>query len=524
MQHADLILYNANVYTLNKKKPNAQAIAIKNKKITAVGTNKEILRLKTKNTKTINLKGKTVIPGLIDCHVHMSAFAHTLQQINLGNITSITRLQQKLRQAAAKKPPNTWITARGFDHEKFKEKRLPTRFDLDKAVPNHPTIITRVCGHLAVANSKALEIANLTDHKKTEKNAKICKDPKTGEPTGILLEDAQQLVMEHLPDPNEEELLNSYKQACKKATENGLTSIHWILSNPREIQLIQKLREQKKLPIRTYMIIPIENIDKLTETGIHTGFGDYKIKIGSAKIFADGSLGASTAALQSPYADNKTTRGLLVNSKAHLEKLIKKSQKNNFQTAIHAIGDRAIKTVLDALEHAQKENTKKNHRHRIEHASVLNRKLIERIQKLKIIISVQPHFVASDFWIIKRLGNKRARWTYPFRTLLISGICVCAGSDCPVEPINPLLGIWAAVTREISPQERISIDQAIRMYTINAAFASFEEKIKGTIEEGKLADLTILAQDPYKVDPQKIKDIHVTMTIVDGKIVYKRRH
>jgi len=524
MQNTDLILYNANIYTLNKKKPKAQAIAIKDKKITAVGTNQEILKLKTKNTKIINLKGETVIPGLIDCHVHMSAFAHTLQQINLYNITSITQLQQKLKQAAAKKPQNTWIIARGFDHEKFKEKRLPTKFDLDKAVPNHPTIITRVCGHLSVANSKALEIANITNHTKTEKNTKICKNPDTGEPTGILLEDAQQLIMEHLPDPNEEELLKSYKQACKKATENGLTSIHWILSNPKEIQLIQKLHKQKKLPIRTYLITPIEDIDKLTENGLYTGFGDDQIKIGCVKIFADGSLGASTAALQSPYTDNKTTRGLLVNSKTELEKLIKKSQKNGFQTAIHAIGDRAIKTVLDALEHAQKENTKKNHRHRIEHASVLNEKLIERIRKLEIIISVQPHFIASDFWVTKRLGKKRARWTYPFRTLLTSGVRVCAGSDCPVEPISPLLGVWASVTREISPQERISIDQAIQMYTINAAFASFEEKTKGAIEEGKLADLTVLAQDPYKVHPHKIKDIRVNMTIVDGKIVYKRKH
>jgi len=522
MHQADLILYNANVHTMNRKNPKAQAIAIKDKKIAATGKNSEILKLKTEKTRIIDLKGKIVLPGLTDCHIHMSAYARTLEQTDLRSVTSIKQLQQKLKKAAAKKPPNTWIIAHGFDQEKFREKRLPTRHDLDKAVPNHPTLIIRVCGHLSVANSRALQLANVNKHI-SELGEKVDKDPKTGEPIGILFEDAQFFVMEAIPDASKEELLKTYAQACKKAAENGLTSIHWLISSPKEIRVIQKLRKQNKLPIRAYLIIPIEDIDKFAPMGISTGFGDDKVKIGCVKIFADGSLGACTAALQTPYADNKTTRGIMVNSKKKLEGLIRKARELDFQVAIHAIGDRAIKTVLDTLESVLEEGFEKNHRHRIEHASVLNEKLIERMQKLKIIASVQPHFVVSDFWIIKRLGEKRARWTYPFKTLFSCGLQVCAGSDCPVEPINPLLGVWAAVAREKFPQERLSVDQAIRIYTVNAAYASFEEQTKGTIEEGKLADLTILVQDPYKVPPEKIKDINVDMTIVDGKIVYTRK-
>jgi len=520
----DLIIHNANIHTMDKKGTKAQAIAIKDKKIVAVGANNEILKLKTNKTRAIDLKGKTVLPGFIDCHIHMSSYAKSLEQIELRNVTSIKQMQQKLKQSATKKPKNTWIIARGFDHEKFKEKRVPTRFDLDEAVPDHPVFVTRVCGHLSVANSKALELAKITKYAKTLESEKIDKNPKTGEPTGILLEDAQNLVAEIIPRANEEELLRIYGQACKRATENGLTGVHWIINSPKELRIIQKLRKHNKLPIRVYAVIPVEYLDEFAELGLSTGFGDDVVKIGCVKIFADGSLGASTAALHTPYCDNKTTKGILVYREKKLEKLVKKVHDADFQLAVHAIGDRAIETVLNALETVLEEKSKKDRRHRIEHASVLNEGLIKRMKRSEVIASVQPHFIVSDFWVAKRLGNERARWTYSFKSLFESGLNVCAGSDCPVEPISPILGVWAAVTRKTFPHEKLSADQAIRMYTINAAFASFEEQTKGSIEQGKLADLTILAKDPYKTVPEKIKEINVDMTIVGGEIVYARKH
>ena len=523
MPCADLILYNANIHTMNKKKPKAQAIAIKNNKVAAVGSNAEILKLKTSRTRVIDLKDKTVLPGFVDCHVHMWSYARTLEQIGLRDVVSMKQLQQKLKQAATKKPLNAWIVARGFDEEKFREKRVPNRFDLDKAVPDHPVLITRVCGHLSVANSKALELANITKHTKLVEGGKIDRDPKTGEPTGVLLENAIAIVAGVIPKQNDEELLRIYSQACKKATEKGLTDVHCIIENLTDIRIIKELRNQNRLKIRIHIMVPVEYFDDLVESGISTRLKDDKTKIGCIKIYTDGSLGAHTAALNESYVDDKTTKGILIYSQEKLEKLLEKVHETGFQLAIHAIGDRAIETVLDAFEKVLREKPKKNHRHRVEHASVLNEKLIQHMQKLGVIASVQPHFVVSDFWTTKRLGKRRARWAYPFKSLIRSGIVACAGSDCPIEPIDPLLGVWAAVARKTFPREKLSVDEAIRMYTINAAYASHEETIKGSIEPGKLADLTVLSQDPYDIEPDSIRNINVEMTIVDGEIVYARK-
>jgi predicted amidohydrolase YtcJ len=268
-------------------------------------------------------------------------------------------------------------------------------------------------------------------------------------------------------------------------------------------------------------MIPVELLDDIAKIA---SIENDRIRIGSIKIFADGSLGARTAALNAPYADDKTTIGILTYSQERLTELLENVHRKGFQLAVHAIGDRAIKSVLDAFEKVLKKRPWKDHRHRMEHASVLNKKLIRRMKKLGVIASVQPHFVVSDFWMTKRLGRRRARWTYAFKSLIESGVKTCAGSDCPIEPIDPLLGIWAAVTRTTFPEERLTVDEAIRLYTTNAAFVSREEKVKGTIEKGKLADLTVLSQDLYTIASGNIRKIIVDMTIVNGEIVYARRH
>jgi predicted amidohydrolase YtcJ len=267
-------------------------------------------------------------------------------------------------------------------------------------------------------------------------------------------------------------------------------------------------------------MIPVEYLDEIDK---FAAIENDKIKMGSIKIFADGSLGARTAALHKPYADDKTTKGVLIYPQKKLEKLIFEVHEKGYQLAVHAIGDKAIESVLSALEKAVSQKPKKVHRHRIEHASVLNKKLVRRMKKLGIIASVQPHFIVSDFWATKRLGEQRTRWTYALKSLVKNGIIACGGSDCPIEPIDPLLGIWAAAARKSFPQERLTFDEAIRMYTINAAFASSEETVKGIIERGKLADFTVLSQDPYNIEADDICDIKVDMTIVDGEIVYARR-
>jgi len=522
MMWADLVLTNGNVLTMNPSKPHAQAIAVKYDRIIEVGTDKEVKPWIGKNTKIINLEEKTVVPGFIDTHVHITGYGKSLRQINLRGVKSIKEMQKKLEKRIQKTPKGQWILGRGWDQDHLTERRYPARWDLDKFSPNNPVILTRVCGHLCVANSQALELADITKETTPPSAGQIDKDPKTGEPTGILRENAMNLVWKVKPESSEEELIEACSLACQKAVEAGLTSVHWLISSPTEIRVIQKLREQDKLPLRVYIMVSVKLLRHLIDLGLHTGFGDSRVRIGSVKIFSDGSLGARTAALFQPYHDEPARKGIVLYTQEKLSTLVMKAHKAGFQLAVHAIGDRAVDMVLTGLENALKEAPKENHRHRIEHVSVLNKRLVQRMKELKVIASVQPHFVVSDFWVADRVGSARARWVYPFKTLIQEGVLTTGGSDCPVEPIDPLLGVWAAVAREAFPEERISVDDALRLYTVNAAYASFEENIKGSIDVGKLADLVVLSREPHEIPPNEIRDVKVEMTIVGGKVVYIR--
>jgi len=517
-----MILTNGNIITMNQKKPKAQAIAIQKDKIIAVESNNQIKKLAGKTTKIIDLKRKTVVPGFTDAHTHILSFGASLNNLNLRDIASIKEMQKKLQEQVKKTPSEKWVLGGGWDHEKLKEKRYPTRFDLDKVAPKNPVFLQRSCKNMCVVNTKALQIAGITKKTKPPKGGKIDIDPNTGELTGIIHTTAMDLIEKVIPKLNEEELEQTCLLACQKAAEAGLTTVHWIIESPTEIRLIQKLRADKKLPIRIYIIIPVEFMKHLIELGLQTGFGDKMIKIGSIKILTDGSLGARTAALTETYSDEPKTKGMTLYAQEELNRLVTEVHEANLQLAVHAIGDKAVDMTLTAIEKALAKSPRKNLRHRIEHASVLKEKLIDRMKKLNLIASVQPHFIISDFWTIDRLGPKRARWAYPFKTLMHEGVLTTGSSDCPVEPISPLLGIYAAVTRRENQEERITVNEALRMYTINAAFASFEENIKGSIEVGKLADLTVLSHDPETIIAEEIKNIEVEMTIVDGKIVYAK--
>jgi hypothetical protein len=300
------------------------------------------------------------------------------------------------------------------------------------------------------------------------------------------------------------------------------TGVHWIVDSADEIRIIQKLYFERKLPLRVYLGIPVDLLDELVDLGLATGFGNDMVKIGFIKIFADGSLGARTAALKQPYSDKPETNGMILCAQKKLNKLVLKAHKAGLQLGVHAIGDQAVETVLKAFSKAVREFPMENHRHRIEHCSVLNPKLIRQIKRLGVIASVQPHFIVSDFWVADRVGDVRARWVYPFKTLMHEGLVVVSGSDCPVEPISPLLGVWAAVARKVFVEESLTLEEALRAYTLNAAYASFDEDKKGTIEVGKFADLTILSGDLATVSPERISDVAVEMVLVGGEIVYAR--
>jgi len=513
--HADMVLIDANIITMYKQKPRAQSVAVKDGKIIHVGTNDKIKQLVGKNTKIIDLHGKTVVPGFIDAHAHMIELDHPLPWLDLRDVSSIKEIRRKLRAKVKETERGKWILGRGWDQDRLKEGRYPTRWDLDKVSLNNPILLNRVCGHIGVANSRALEIAKINKKTAPSWGELIDKDPKTGEPTGILRENAMDRVW-NLPEPSDEDLLKACSLACMEAVKAGLTSVHWFAYKTNEIYALQRLRKRNQLLLRVYLVVPVEYFGNFK----NKGFGEPFLKLRCVKIFADGSLGARTAALQEPYADDTSTKGMPNHSRNELKRMIKKVNDAGFQVAVHAIGDFAISEALRAFKEALGEAAIGKRRHRVEHVSVLNPRLIERIRALGLMVCIQPHFVVSDFWVSNRLGPKRAQWTYPFKSLMKSGIRVAGSSDAPTEPISPLLGIWAAVGRESFPEERISVEEALEAYTINAAYLSFEENVKGSIEVGKLADLTVLSHNPFKVQTEKIKDIKVEMTIVEGEIVY----
>ena len=519
LMYADMVLLNGKIITMNSSKPIAEAVAVKKNKIIKVDTNKKINSLVTKSTKIINLNGKTVVPGFIDSHIHVADFGKFLTWINLQNVKSIKELQKKVKERSEKISKERWIIGQGWNQTNFSEKRMPNSKDLDKATSENPVILYHQCGRVCLVNSKALHLAGITKKTISSEGGKIEKDPKTGEPTGIIRETATDLVWTKIPPSTEEEIIEAANLASEKIIESGITSMHWIVTSSNEISIIKKLISENKLLVRVLIIGPTKILEELNNQK------EPSEKISAIKVFVDGSLAAHTAALNEPYMDDPENYGQLFYSQNNLDELVTKSQFSNYSLVIHAMGDKAINMSLKAIEKALKIKPKKNLRYRIEHASVLNQGLIERIKKLGVIVSVQPNCIISEFsmWdAINRLGQKRARMLYPIKTLISEGTKVIGGSDCPMEPLNPISGIQAAVTRKFFPEEQITVNEALQMYTINASYASFEENIKGSIEKGKLADLTVLSDDPQSVPVNEIGEISVEMTIIDGKIVYKK--
>jgi len=517
---AEAVFINGVIYTPSGR---AEALAVYSGRILKVGSKEEVSSLIGPKTNVIDLKGRFVLPGLIDAHVHLSGYGLALNQLDLRGFRSIEELKKAVREKVLSIKKGEWVLGRGWDQELFEEKRYPTRWDLDEVAPNNPVFLKRVCGHICVVNSIALKIASITKGTKDPPGGKIDRD-KEGEPNGILREEAIDLVYKKIPPPSLDQLKESMERAIKEAVKRGLTTIHFICSDrfPDEIRALQLLKREGKLLLRVYLIPPYEFLEKLEETGIFTGFGDSMLRIGAIKILEDGSLGGRTAALEEPYADMPEKKGMLIYSPEELKEMVLKIHKAGFQAAIHAIGDRAIKVTLNAIENAVKYEPR-DHRHRIEHASVVSPEIIERMKKLNVVAVCQPHFIFTDFWAKDRVGPERARWVYALKSLK-ENIVVAGSSDCPVEPIDPLKGIWAAVTRPFLPKnEKLTVEEAIEIYTRGGAYASFEEDEKGTIEEGKLADLVVLSEDPTKIDSEKIKEIAVDMVVVDGKIVYERR-
>jgi len=483
-----------------------------------------VLSVAGKNTQVWDLGGATVLPGFVDCHTHLVSYGIQLYGANLRKTTSLSEIQSVLRKQAEKTPLGAWVLGYGWDQERLDEPRFPNRHDLDAVISDRPAFITRVCEHIGVANSAALQIANITTRTTPPAGGVIDHDD-TGEPTGVLRENAMGLVSSHMPALEGAELRTAISLAVHKAVSAGLTSVHCIVDDPEHVRTLQSMNLAGELHARIYVLIPDEWLGPAGEIGVSTGFGNEMLRIQAIKVFTDGSLGARTAALESPYSDSPDERGVLIHSQDQLDSIVESASRRGFQVAIHAIGDHAISMALTAIENARHLVPECDKlRHRIEHVSVLNPDLIKRIKRARVIASVQPHFISSDVWVPARVGRERAKFVYPLRSLLGSGAMVVGGSDCPVEPIDPLEGISAAVTSATSDYgEGISAQAAVELFTKKAAYATHEEKLKGTIREGKMADLVVLARDPLAVPSGKIGEIRVLSTVVGGRIVYSSK-
>ena len=513
---ADLALIDGKIFTMNKALSCAEAVAVKGGQIVKVGSTEEVSYLIGKGTEIVYLDGRTVLPGFIDTHIHVADFGRFLMWMDLA-AGSISQMQVLLGQRLEKTQPNKWVVGRGWNENRFIEKRLPTRFDLDIISPNNPVIFYHQSGQIALVNSKALELAGVTKQTESPIGGVIDRNEETGEPTGILRDCATDLVWKLVPEPSMEELVEAAALACEKILQAGVTSIHWLAESAMDVHILKKLLEAGKMPLRVYMVVPLS---LLGDSGLLDGIGEGAAKIGGVEVYADGYLASRTAALSKPYLGDAQNSGKLMCIQKDLNNSARNIVNKGFQLVLHAMGDKAVDAALNAIE-----DTEDKGRHRIDSAAVLNEALIQRIKKKKVVVSVQPLVAVSEFSVydaVEHLGEERARWLYPLKTLFAEGVCVCGGSDCPMEPLSPLLGMQSAVTRRFYPEEQVTVDEALQMYTAKAAYASCEEKLKGTIEEGKLADFTVLAQDPHEVPVSKIQDIAVEMTIVGGKVGYLR--
>jgi len=525
---------NGKIYTVNENQPYAEAVVVEGNKIKFVGTTKDARKFIDASTKVIDIEGKLMLPGFNDSHLHLTSGGQYLLGINLRPALSKEEFVEMIQSYILKRslPISTWITGGRWDHELWPEKILPTKELIDPFTENTPVFVSRIDGHVGLANSKALELAGITKHTRDPDGGLIERD-EDGNPTGILKDNAMDLVFKVIPPSSLEENIEAALRALEEARKLGITSVQ-DMTQPDEFEAYNQILKNGELTCRIYSIWPIDKYEDIVRAGVTVGNEEGFLKRGGLKAYSDGSLGASTAWFFEPYFQDPTNSGLAIDivTNGNLEKWATDADRNRLQICTHAIGDRANAFMLDLYEKIKSQNSPWERRFRIEHAQHIRKEDIKRFSKIGVIASVQPyHCIDDGVWAEKRIGPERIKTTHPYKSLLKSGAVVAFGTDWPVAPLNPLYGIYAAVTRQTVdgknpdgwiPEEKLSVEEAIKCYTLNAAYASYEEKIKGSIEPGKLADFVVLSDDILSIDQEKIKDVVVEMTIFDGEIVYER--
>ncbi|MBM4433424.1 MAG: amidohydrolase [Chloroflexi bacterium] len=527
MSYAHLVLKNANVITMNPEQPRAELVAVKGNRIMLVAGNEKLREVVGAKTRIIDGEGRTVVPGFNDAHCHIFSFLRQLLGIDLSpeSVRSIADIKAALHRKAQNTPPGRWLSGTGYNEFYLAEKRCPNRWDMDEVAPDHPVVLSHRSLHACTLNSLALSLAGITRETEDPPGALIDRHVATGEPTGILFEMLGYIREKVMPPLSEEELNEGISLANEHYLSFGITSLQdaTIGNNLGRWQIFRRFKDSGKLKSRLYVMSGIGAMSQFQEAGLAPESGDSHLRLGGVKIMV------------------KETTGQLEPSQSELNRQALSAHKAGFQLAIHAIEPATVEAAIAALEYVHSSllsfprnlsrtpiRERESRRHRIEHCSVCPPPLLERLRKLKAVIVTQPLFLYySGERYLATVPSDQQPWLYRIKSMLDSGLTVAASSDSPVVPDNPLVGIYAAITRKaesgqsILSEEGISAEQALAMYTVNAAYASFEEKVKGSIAPGKLADIVVLSSDPLSCPVEQIKDIHVAMTILDGKIVWE---
>ena len=531
---ADLVIHHAKVFTVDRAHPRAEAIAVTGERIAAVGSDREIDGWIGPQTKVIDAHGASVLPGFNDSHVHFVDGSFLLSQVHLGDVTSREEFTRRVAEYARGLKKGEWVLGGNWDHEKFPGATMPTREWIDSVTGDTPAWLDRYDGHMGLANSAALRIAGVDRNTPDPPGGVILRDA-SGDPTGALKDAAAGLVERHIPAASEEQLTHAVRAGLDEARRFGLTSVQDI-SHAAEMRVYQKLLAAGDLTVRVYGITPIQSYEAEVHSGITAGFGNDWIRTGALKGFADGSLGSTTALLFEPYDDAPNSRGIfnaMMLPEGHMLQMAQPADAAGLQIAIHAIGDRAIHEILSMYEEIVRRNgpgPARGRRWRIEHVQHLRPSDYDAFARLGVIASMQPYHAIDDGrWAEKRIGHERAKSSYAWRSLLDHGAELAFGTDWPVAPLNPILGLYAAVTRATLdgknpngwiPEQKITLAEAIEAYTLGSAYAEFADAQKGSLTSGKLADVIVLDSDLFQLPPERIKDAKVSATIVSGRIVY----
>jgi len=529
---ADLIILNAKVWTVDAARPTAQAVAVLGDRIVGVGSDAEVERWRGPDTKIINAGGKLLLPGFNDAHVHFVDGGAQLDSVQLNDATSTDEFVRRVAERAKKTPKGEWIQGGDWDETKWNPPNLPTKGLIDTVTPDNPVFLSRYDGHSALANSVALRLAGVTAQTPDPPGGVIVRDAQ-GNPTGDLKDAATDLVYKVIPPLAHDQRLHAVERALAHAAQLGVTSVQHMNPDYGDIAVYAELLQHGELTTRIYAAPLIDQVDDQVKIGIRHAFGGPYLRIGAVKAYADGSLGSRTAYFFEPFSDQPDNHGLLNEEMQPLSLMrdrMMKADAAGLQICTHAIGDQAISMVLDLYTDVVKAHRGAERRFRIEHAQHMAAKDFDRFAQLDVIASVQPYHAIDDGrWAEARIGHDRASRTYAFRTFLNHGVHLAFGTDWDVAPLNPMLTIYAAVTRATLdgknpngwfPEQKLTVAEAVQAYTMGSAYAEFQDKVKGSITPGKLADMVLVSDDIFSIDPAKIREVKALKTIVGGKVVW----